>query len=152
MNTKPQFARLPWYPRDFASATRTWPLIARAVYRELLDVQWDDGGAEAGTLPDGEQELRELVRASAADWRVAWPYVAPKFPKVPGGRRNARLEEHRAAAVRDYQARVRGAQTTNRKLGRGSGGNGAGRHAERSLTETLTDSLSDTQSEELSER
>lgn len=137
MKNKPQFAKLPWFPRDFASATRVWPLIARAVYRELLDLQWDVGGIEPGSLPDDEQQLRELVRASPAEWKLAWPYVEPKFPKVEGGRRNARLEEHRAAAVREYQSRQRGAYTTNRKLGRTNG----------ALHDTPSDTLSESDRE-----
>lgn len=138
MKNKPQFAKLPWFPRDFSSATRLWPLVARGAYRELLDLQWDVGGIEVGTLPEDAQQLRELVRASAAEWKVAWPYLEPKFPKVQGGgRRNARLEEHRIAAVREYESRRRGARTTNLKLGRGNG----------SLSETGNDTLTGSDSE-----
>ncbi len=108
-----QFPRMPWYPRDFASSTRGWPLIARAVYRELLDAQWDIGGLEEGTLPDDEEQLRQIARASSAEWRVAWPFVGPKFPRVSGGRRNARLEQHRQQSLRQYRARQRGADKTN---------------------------------------
>jgi hypothetical protein len=32
----PQMPRMPWYPRDFGSATRGWPLVARGAYREPL--------------------------------------------------------------------------------------------------------------------
>jgi uncharacterized protein YdaU (DUF1376 family) len=114
-DTHSAFQWMKWFPRDFASSTRLWPLAARAVYRELLDLQWDVGGMQPGILPDDEQQLRELVRASAAEWKVAWPLVEPKFPTVDGGRQNARLEEHRQAAVKEYQTRRRGAETTNRK-------------------------------------
>lgn len=140
MPSKPQFARMPWFPRDFASATRAWPLVARAVYRELLDAQWDVGGIEPGTLPDDEEQLRELVRATPAEWRLAWRFCEPKFPPVAGGRRNARLEEHRQAAKRDFEARQRGARVTNQKLGR----HGIGGHV---TNGTLSDTLSDSDSE-----
>lgn len=115
MKGKPQFARMPWYPRDFKSSTLAWPLAARAIYRELLDAQWDVGGAGAGVLPDDEAVLRRMVDATPTEWRAAWPLVAPKFPRVPGGRQNPRLEEHRAAAVREFEGRQRGAASTNRK-------------------------------------
>lgn len=136
MSKKPQFAKLPWYPRDFSSATRLWPLVARGVYRELLDLQWDVGGMEPGTLPEDDQELRLLVRASLAEWRIAWPLVEPKFPKVEGGRRNQRLEEHRQAAVREYLARLSGAHKTNAK-----------RHGNGARSGTLSDPLTVVDSE-----
>ena len=104
-----------WYPRDFTSATRTWPLEARAVYRELLDAQWDAGGSGVGTLPDDEEQLRELARATPDQWRVAWRFVEPKFLRVEGGRRNPRLEQHRDAAIADYLGRRKGAEKTNSK-------------------------------------
>ena len=103
-----QFARMPWYPRDFASSTRGWPLVARAVYRELLDAQWD-----MSILPAEEEHLRELAGAKSAEWRVAWRYLEAKFPLSGGGRRNARLEAHRQAAIRKHEAHRKGAETTN---------------------------------------
>ena len=115
LGTPPQFPRMPWYPRDFASATRGWPLAARAVYRELLDAQWDAGGLEPGLLPDDETVLRGIAAATPAEWRVAWRLVEPKFPRVEGGRRNERLEHHRQEAVREYLNRRKGAVSTNAK-------------------------------------
>ena len=116
MNNPPQFPWLKWFPRDFASSTRGWPLVARAVYRELLDAQWDIGGSGAGVLPDDDLQLRELARASVAEWKVAWRFVSRKFPRVAaGGRQNARLEEHRKAAISEFQARRKGARKTNAK-------------------------------------
>jgi uncharacterized protein YdaU (DUF1376 family) len=71
-----------------------WPLIARAVYRELLDLSWDAGG-----LPADPEELRALVRASEQEWERAWPLVEGKFPVSEDGlRRNLRLEIHRIEA------------------------------------------------------
>jgi uncharacterized protein YdaU (DUF1376 family) len=115
-NNKPPFARMVWFPRDFRSATLGWSLVARAVYRELLDAQWDLGGSGVGTLPDDEKQLRELARVTPAEWRKAWPFVEPKFPRVPGGgRRNERLEQHRQEALRVFEGRRRGAAKTNEK-------------------------------------
>jgi hypothetical protein len=111
----PQFAWLKWYPRDFRSSTLGWPLVARAVFRELIDAQWDQGGASIGTLPDDEDALRAIAGANVAEWKLAWRYVEPKFPKVEGGRRNARLELHRLEALEEFKKRRRGAATTNAK-------------------------------------
>jgi uncharacterized protein YdaU (DUF1376 family) len=124
----PGFPWLKWFPRDFASSTRGWPLVARGVYRELLDAAWDIGGP----LPDDQERLRALAGASPAEWRIAWRYVETKFPVGEGGRVNPRLEEHRVAALREYNARRKGAETVNAKLGRRS---------------TLSDTLSDSDSE-----
>lgn len=115
MIAAPRFAWMKWYPRDFSSSTRGWPLVARAVYRELLDAQWDAGGNETGTLPDDEEQLREIARASKTEWRIAWPFVEPKFQRVEGGRRNLRLEDHREAALRELLGRQKGAEATNAK-------------------------------------
>jgi uncharacterized protein YdaU (DUF1376 family) len=133
----PGFPWLKWFPRDFASSTRGWPLAARAVYRELLDAQWDLGGGQPGILPDDPDQLRELARASEAEWKTAWRLVASKFPKVEGGRQNERLENHRQAAVREFQGKSKGAATTN---------------AKRWARSSLSDSHSDSVSESLSDR
>jgi len=91
----PNLFMMPWFPRDFLAATRGWPLIARAIYRELLDAQWDQGG-----LPTDPAELRALVGATPAEWRAGWPRVKSKFVEGPDGLlRNLRLEEHRRKAI-----------------------------------------------------
>ena len=93
--SNPQMPRMPWYPRDFRSSTLGWPLVARAVYRELLDAQWDVGG-----LPVSPDELKAIAYASGPEWKKAWPYVEKKFPVDPdGNRRNPRLEQHRVDAL-----------------------------------------------------
>ena len=87
---------MPWFPRDFRSATLTWPPLARLLYRELLDAQWDSGG-----LPDHAGQLREIARLSLREWRSAWRWVEPKFPvSADGLRRNERLEQHRAHSLK----------------------------------------------------
>jgi len=102
-------AKMPWYPRDFASSTRGWPLAARGIYRELLDAQWD-----MGSLPEDPQHLRSIAVATPAEWRVAWPFVEHKFPLVEAGRRrNPRLETHRTKAIQLVEKHRKGATTTN---------------------------------------
>lgn len=129
----------PWIPRDFLASTRDWSLSQRAVYRELLDAQWDSGG-----LPDDAAALRALARATPAEWRAAWPRVDPKFPLGADGlRRNLRLEGHRARSEREHARKRQGAEQTNAK-----------RWGNASLSDSLSDrarpSLSDTASESLS--
>jgi hypothetical protein len=65
-STPASLPMMPWYPRDFRSSTLGWPLIARAVYRELLDASWDAGG-----LPTDEHSLRTICGVTAAQWRAA---------------------------------------------------------------------------------
>lgn len=115
---------MPWYPRDFRSSTLTWPFIARAVYRELLDIQWD-----AGALPSDPSDLRELVRASETEWAKAWSRCESKFPiGADGLRRNSRLEAHRAdSLVRREKARAKASKAGRAKAsktGRGHSSEG----------------------------
>ena len=105
----PQMAKMPWYPRDFASSTRGWPLVARGAYRELLDVQWD-----MGSLPGTSADLRVVAMATPPEWRIAWKFLESKFPIGPDGRRrNARLENHRAKALQILKRQRAGAAATN---------------------------------------
>lgn len=107
----PQLAKMPWYPRDFASSTRGWPLAARGAYRELLDAQWD-----MGSLPLDPQQLRAIAAATPAEWRSAWPLIERKFPLCDDDcRRNPRLEVHRAKAEKLRRQHQSGAASTNVK-------------------------------------
>jgi uncharacterized protein YdaU (DUF1376 family) len=111
MTDTPQFPWMKWFPRDFMSSTRGWPLTARGVYRELIDCAWD-----MGSLPAEPKELAALIGATTDEWRVAWHYVETKFPLGDDGRRrNARLESHRQKALDEHQARQRGARNANAK-------------------------------------
>jgi uncharacterized protein YdaU (DUF1376 family) len=103
-----QFPYLSWFPRDFASSTRGWPLIARGAYRELLDAEWD-----LVHLPEDPEKLRQLAGATKREWRTAWPYLEPKFPVAEGKRFNLRLESHRREAIRRYEGHRAGARRTN---------------------------------------
>jgi hypothetical protein len=83
-----------WYPGDFLRVVRGWPFVARGVFRELLDAQWD-----LGELPTAPGRLRDLVGLSAAEWTLAWKFCAPHFPRSATGRRNPKLEDLRAMQV-----------------------------------------------------
>jgi uncharacterized protein YdaU (DUF1376 family) len=107
----PNLFMMPWFPRDFMAATRGWPLVSRAIYRELLDAQWEQGG-----LPADTAILRVISGATPSEWRTGWPHVSPKFTKGPDGLlRNPRLEVHRIKAVALHKQRSKGAETTNNK-------------------------------------
>ena len=111
MTAGPQFARLPWFPRDFASSTKGWPLLARGAYRELLDAQWD-----MGALPADPAALCIIAGATKAEWRKVWPHLESKFPVASDGmRRNERLEQHRTVAIELFEKRQKGAKITNNK-------------------------------------
>jgi len=98
----PNLFMMPWFPRDFLAATRGWRLIPRAIYRELLDAQWEQGG-----LPTDPGALRSLIGATPAEWRSGWAQVEPKFPiGADGLRRNRRLEQHREKAMQIAQRRA----------------------------------------------
>lgn len=73
----------PWYPRDFATsiAVRSMSLVARGIYRELLDIQW-----EHGCLTDVER-LLNIIQATPEQWQEFAPYLHECFPNG----RNERL-------------------------------------------------------------
>lgn len=95
-----------WYPRDFAASTRGWPLIAKAIYRELLDYQW-----EVGSIPESAQECSRIVQAHAKQWSMWITYFDEKFPTIrPGERQNKRLDEIRQEALNTYEKRIEAAK------------------------------------------
>jgi len=91
---------MPWFPGDFLRSVRGWPLTARAIYRELLDAQWD-----MGVLPIATAELQQIVGATSEQWAEGWARVEAKFPIIGGGRLNERLEEHRRKALSKQEKR-----------------------------------------------
>ena len=106
---------MPWFPRDFASSTRGWPLVAKGAYRELLDVQWD-----MGSLPAEPRHLRRICGASESEWRRVWPLLGPKLPIAQDSdgnptefRLNLKLELHRADSVSLYEKRKKSSQLAN---------------------------------------
>lgn len=102
----PQLPRMPWYPSSFFASVRTWPPIARFVYRELLDISWDAGG-----LPANPEELRGMVGVTPSEWARAWRYLESKFKPGPDGLlRNPRLERHRSEALELHERRHRSAK------------------------------------------
>jgi len=104
---------MPWYPAEFYRTTATWPFVARAAYRELLDLQWLSHG-----LPADPDELRQIIRCPESDWATAWRYVEPKFSQDADGlRRNLRLEEHREKSLRLRDVRSNAGRTGGKASG-----------------------------------
>lgn len=88
-----------WYSRDFwASMTvRSMSPIARSIYRDLLDVQF-----EHGCLPSRERFMRALGW-SETDWQEFEPYLEECFPNGI----NLKMDEIRNQAIEDREKQVR---------------------------------------------
>lgn len=101
---------MPWFPKEFRAATSTWTFAERNAYRELLDIQWEEGA-----IPDEPERLARAIGMSLPDFRKIWPKVRRKFEKVDGELKNERLEEHRVTAARKADGFKKGAEVTNAK-------------------------------------
>jgi len=66
----------PWFPRDFTTSivVRSMSFTARAIYRELLDIQW-----EHGCLTSVERMLN-IIGATSQQWTEFAPYMDELFP------------------------------------------------------------------------
>lgn len=81
---------IPFFGRDFLTATMGWTAAERGHYIVLLITQW-----EQGSIPASPDRV-ELISPGITD---CWQAIEPKFPTGPDGlRRNKRLEEHRERA------------------------------------------------------
>jgi uncharacterized protein YdaU (DUF1376 family) len=93
------------------------PLEARGLYREMLTQAWRRGGF----LPKNERIVRQLIGATADEWRRSWPRVKP-FWRVDGDklvndtqveiyaesmRRAALAKEHGSKAARTRWSNAR---------------------------------------------
>lgn len=101
---------MPWYPDQFAASTRHWTWEERALYRDMLDLQW-----QLGVLPDDEKRLSSAIRLHLRRFRRLWKRVGEKFDPVEGGLQNYRLEQHRLAGLSYKESKRLGAHITNEK-------------------------------------
>jgi uncharacterized protein YdaU (DUF1376 family) len=95
---------MPWYPDQFEASTRAWTWLERALYRALLDVQWQLGG-----LPTDPERVRLSVGFPETEFRTAWPIVSEKFKKGRGGLLvNERAEYHKNESLKrkDHMATI----------------------------------------------
>lgn len=88
-----------WYPRDFYSSlnVRSMSFVARAIYRELLDLQWENG-----CLTD-VQRLINVLGVTSEQWAEFAPYLDQLFP----GGVNPKLQELRLEAVESLEKKAR---------------------------------------------
>lgn len=93
--TDRELPMLPWFPKDFATATAAWTFAEASLYRCLIDAQW-----LTGPLPNDPRRLARIAKCDQATFDDAWPTVRTKFDIVDGCLINKRLEEHRAEAMR----------------------------------------------------
>ena len=93
---------MPWFPDQFAASTASWTFKQRAVYRALLDLQWESGGC----IPSSPVAISRALNCDARTVRNVWAIVGPKFLAVPGGLQNFRLEQHRLRALELRKSRV----------------------------------------------
>ena len=94
---------MPWFPDSFLGSTLGWNWKHRALYRALLDAQW-----LLGSLPNDEDELREIVGCTAEEFSPSWARSRVKFQLRADGRLiNHRLEEHRGKAFQLHAKAVR---------------------------------------------
>lgn len=110
MSEQKSLAMMPWFPRDFISATRHLALAERGAYRELLDHQW-----ELGSLPNDETRLARILGITIEEFRSIWAVIKDKFESVDGDLLNKRLEELRKEAFDRREKKIDGANMTNAK-------------------------------------
>ena len=71
---------MPWWPKDFISATRAYRLAERGAYRDLLDFQW-----ELGVLPNDTKVLARLLGVTQEEFDDVWQTIRAKFVQRDGG-------------------------------------------------------------------
>lgn len=99
-----------WYPRDFATslAVRSMSFTARAIYRELLDIQW-----EHGCLTSVER-LLNIIGISVEQWAEFAPYLDELFPNGV----NPKMDELRNDAFnRQNQKKIAGEISAQKRRG-----------------------------------
>lgn len=117
---------MPFYPNEFDASTKGWTWEERGVYHLLLAAQW-----QISVLPTSPEALAKVVGCRLKKFTALWRRLEPKFPEIPTGRQNFRLEQHRLASLAHKESRRKGAEKTN-----------AQRYGQRSLSDSLTDPLS----------
>jgi hypothetical protein len=79
-------------------SVRGWSFAQRALYRELLDIQWQEG-----VIPKEPERCRQMTGCPRDLWIESWPVVEEKFPLIAsasGYRQNPKMAVERASALR----------------------------------------------------
>lgn len=84
-----------WYPRDFATSitVRSMSFVARAIYRELLDIQFENERLTS------VERLLNVIGATAEQWSEFEPYFEELFPNG----QNPRMKIIRDQALNDIE-------------------------------------------------
>lgn len=93
-------AMMPFWVRDYITATRQFTLAERGAYTDLLFFQW-----EQGVLPNDPDRLSRLLGVSREEFDEVWKTLSIKFLPTREGLSNVKLEQHRAKAVQLSQKR-----------------------------------------------
>lgn len=101
---------MPFWVKDWVSATLHWPAAERGAYISLLAFQWTNR-----VLPAHEEQLARITGLELADFRKVWQTLGPKFDSDERGLFNKRLEQVRKEALRLRDARALGATLANQK-------------------------------------
>jgi len=101
-----------WYPRDFAmsSIVRRMSVTAKGVYRELLDLQWEDSG-----VPLTEDDAKAIIHATDEEWAQFSPYFLSCFP----GGKNPILDEQREKSVNAIKKQSESGKLGGKLAGKG---------------------------------
>lgn len=142
--TGKSLAMLPFFVRDYVTATRHMTLAERGAYTDLLFFQWENG-----RLPKEPERLARLIGCTPEEFASVWPHINEKFTETGEYVFNERLEDHRAESLRLKSIRVKAAEDCNAKR---DARRNAKRDADRdgappdqgTLSVTLTDTVSGT--------
>jgi uncharacterized protein YdaU (DUF1376 family) len=121
---------MPLYVADIIADTMHLSTAEFGAYMLLICAYW----RRKAPLQDDERTLSATVRVAVSEWGALRSSLAPFFQIEDGMWKHKRVEHELAEARRRYEARKRGAQTTNN----------AKRHAKRSDSDAQSDTLSDT--------
>jgi uncharacterized protein YdaU (DUF1376 family) len=82
---------MPFYVRDYITATRGLTLAERGAYFDLLCIEWASGSP----LPADPARLASLIGCQKRTFEALWPSLRCKFEMTPDGYINERLESER---------------------------------------------------------
>lgn len=101
---------MPFFVKDWLTATMAWPCAERGAYISLLAYQWANG-----SVPPDVSQLARIAGVDEGEFEHVWLTVGSKFDADERGLFNKRLEEHRKEALRLRDARTLGATLANQK-------------------------------------
>ena len=101
----------PWYISDWRQDEDVIAMTSeqRGIYRDLLDVCWDQG-----SLPTDTKLLTKLALCSPWEWKRSWQVVSRKFIEIDGRLHHPKVDEKRAELIQLQENRRRGAEETNK--------------------------------------